>query len=308
MKLPIAPMLAKLTPAGSQPRLTGHAFEIKWDGHRLVAHRHESGVTLYARSGRVVTSEHPDVARELLQLPTGTVLDGEIVVVRDGRSNLQALANHRSLTRAQREERLRYMAFDVLELDGVDRQLTPYADRKELLQDLVARHPGSHLRYGSYSTDQAATWRLVEEHQLEGMIAKPLQGRYRQGERASWLKIKLNQRGTFAVIGFTYGDGKRAGTVGALVLGELRDGQLVPAGRCGTGFDEPTLDALMARFRPIAADTPALEPALARRFQLANRGERVTWLTAPVVATIEYAERSDDGTPRFAAFKGLVDR
>jgi bifunctional non-homologous end joining protein LigD len=108
----------------------------------------------------------------------------------------------------------------------------------------------------------------------------------------------------FLVVGYEEGKGRRAGTVGALLLAEPdAKGTMRIVGSCGTGFTDATLDMLMDIFRPLVVD----KTQVPRQYVIKVGNAKVTWLRTPVKATVEYAERTNAGGVRGpAAFKGLA--
>ena len=83
----IEPMLAK---AGEAFDSDEHLFEIKWDGTRALAFIEEGSWRLVNRRRVAMASRYPDLSC-LSKLPPGTVLDGEIVVLRGGKPDFPAL-------------------------------------------------------------------------------------------------------------------------------------------------------------------------------------------------------------------------
>jgi bifunctional non-homologous end joining protein LigD len=86
---------------------------------------------------------------------------------------------------------------------------------------------------------------------LEGVVAKRLTSVYEPGRRSpAWRKVKLVQHDEFVVGGFTVGDGRRAGTLGALLLGgrdPAEEGALRFVGSVGTGLSDVDLQRLRRR-------------------------------------------------------------
>src|SRR5690606_38490962 len=97
---------------------------------------------------------------------------------------------------------------------------------------------------------------FVEEHGLEGVVAKRVDSRYEPGRRSkAWIKHPLRLRQELVVGGWLEGEGARQGTIGALLLGyHDDDGRLHFAGRVGTGFTESELRMLKARLAELATD------------------------------------------------------
>lgn len=191
------------------PRGAGLAYEPKFDGHRLVVVRSATDVTLQARSGRIVTSAFPDLAAAALQLPAGTVLDGEVVVWNAGRTDF-ALVQRRAAATAARAAVLAqslpasYAAFDVLELAGLDVRTRPYERRRALLVDLLLPL-GPPLQPVPMTTDPdvAALWyETLPASGIEGLVVKRLNQTYPAGRRG-WQKLRHTDVRDAAVIGYT---------------------------------------------------------------------------------------------------------
>ena len=88
---------------------------------------------------------------------------------------------------------------------------------------------------------------------LEGIVAKRSDSPYKPGYRGrEWLKIKNVLRQEFVVGGYTAGSGRRADSIGALLVGYHRDGELHYAGKVGTGYSDADLAMLTKRLRPLA--------------------------------------------------------
>ena len=140
-----------------------------------------------------------------------------------------------------------YLIFDLLYLDGRSLVDLPYTERRERLEELELDGPNwqtpSHHR-----GEGKALLRLTEERGLEGLVAKRLDSRYLPGRRSrAWLKVKNIRSQELVIGGWLPGQGRRAGTIGAILVGyhEDDDGgrRLRYAGRVGSGFTEAELRA-----------------------------------------------------------------
>jgi ATP-dependent DNA ligase len=176
----IAPMLAK---AGGPFDSDEHLFEIKWDGTRMLTWVENGGYRLVNRWRADRTDTYPELAF-LAGLPAGTVLDGEVVVLRGGKPDFRALLareNSRSLVRirasAQRGP-VTYVVFDLLYERFTSLMHLPLWDRRRRLEKLVqdAGHPQWVFSQGVVGAGRA----FFEEAcrlGLEGVVAKHLESR-----------------------------------------------------------------------------------------------------------------------------------
>jgi bifunctional non-homologous end joining protein LigD len=169
----------------------GALWQAKLDGHRTVAFIDADGVTLQARSGRIVTTRFPEVLPALAALPAGTVLDGEVVAVRDGQFEFTALAGT-AASRRMRHVAVSYVAFDVLAEAGADLRRLPLSERWERLLALLDGAPAG-LEPVMATTDraQALEWlAALAPIGVEGVVGKALSGPYVPGVGHGWVKYR----------------------------------------------------------------------------------------------------------------------
>ena len=247
----IKPMLARLV---DEPfSRSGWLFEPKLDGFRAIAFLRQGDVRLRSRTGIDLTERFPELVDELATQPEDEmVLDGEIVALDDrGLPDFGLLQNSIDLPERARISRRKdiaaeivYYVFDLLYLNGMSLQGTPLHERKALLARSVLAE--DRVRVVEYvEREGEALFKASVDLGLEGIVAKRRDAVYEPGVRnASWLKIKGESSQEFVVGGFTAGQGSRAGTFGALVLGYYEGAELRYAGRVGSGFDQSTLETL----------------------------------------------------------------
>ena len=112
-------------------------YEIKLDGYRCLAGKDASGVSLWSRRGNALTLQFPAIAKACELLPTGTLVDGEIVAMdSEGQVSFNMLQRHRSEASA-----IRFYVFDLLILRGRSMLHEPLLKRRDALTDLLATCP-----------------------------------------------------------------------------------------------------------------------------------------------------------------------
>lgn len=218
-------------------------FELKWDGHRCLATRDEQGtIRLTARSGADVTDRYPELAEDLDRVvDTGApfVLDGEVVAFgSDGNPDFNLLAKRKtgSLAKARAlvdRVPVSFVVFDVLELNSHDYREVVYGLRQQVLETL---HIEGKLLRSPRSRDGAAYWRMVQDRDLEGLVAKHEFSVYRSGRHKTWIKLRRTTSASFVVTGYEPGTGWAEGLVGALLLSVYKGDELIQIGKVGTGF------------------------------------------------------------------------
>ena len=235
-------------------------YEPKLDGIRALARIEHGQVRLRSRNGMDLARGYPALAEALAAQPADAMLlDGEIVAP-DAHgvpsfARLQrrmGLVEPAEIERAEAEIPVIYYVFDLLHLDGVDLRRVPLWQRRELL--LRAVDPSARLQaLEPIAADGRRVYRTLVDRGFEGVVAKRRDSRYLAGKRStSWLKIKHQASNEFLVGGYTVGNGSRAKTFGALLLGQRDDeGALAFVDRVGSGFSAAALETIRARLDPL---------------------------------------------------------
>jgi bifunctional non-homologous end joining protein LigD len=136
---------------------------------------------------------------------------------------------------------------------------------------------------------------------LEGVVAKKKGSKYVPGRRApDWRKIKLISTQDCVILGWTPGQGGRAGSFGALLVGAIDDGQVRWVGQVGTGFTQRMLEHLMEQLQPLVRDDPPIDDPALRKLKGA------TFVEPELVCEVEYLEiTKSTGKMRAPSFRGL---
>jgi bifunctional non-homologous end joining protein LigD len=287
----LQPMLATLIDAPFDSR--DWVFESKWDGFRLVAKIEKGRVTLYSRSGLIVSDNYKPIANALEKLRQDAVIDGELVALdAHGVSRFQLLQNA-----LRTSANLHYCVFDIMFLGGEDLRGLPLVERKERLRSILPKN--ALLTYSEHWPDLGK--RLFKEAQrlgLEGIMAKRAQSRYLSGARSKdWLKIKTGKRQEVVIVGFTAPRRSRP-YFGALVLAVREKDAWRYIGRVGTGFSHALLQELHAKlWRLRTASSP---------FKQRVKDEATTtWVKPKLVGEVKFTEWTSGGEMRHPAFLGL---
>jgi bifunctional non-homologous end joining protein LigD len=302
LSFPVAPMKAAMgnVPAdGDEP---AWAFEIKWDGHRTLAHVGGGRARLQSTAGHDVSERWAEVVDLGSAVnATSAIIDGEMLVIgADGRPSFDLIQRG-----GTREHPAVFHAFDVLAIGGTDTISLPYRDRRRLLSELV--EDDDHWSVPSHRVGGGADLLAATVEQgLEGIIAKRLDAPYQPGRRSKdWLKIKNRRRVAVPVGGFTSGTGNRASTFGALLIGHPDSptgGPLRFAGGVGTGFTQSVLEELREKLAGLTTSACPFDPP-----PPTTAMRNATWVEPRLHALIEIAEFTNDGYARHASFVGLVE-
>jgi bifunctional non-homologous end joining protein LigD len=290
------------------------AYEVKWDGVRVLAHIGErpggGRLRLVSRAGNEVTAAYPELAMAsaLAGVHPDAVLDGEVVVMRDGIPSFSALAMRMHVRDPRRAADLAaaspatYLAFDVLRLDGADVTALPWSDRRALLDSVAeGSGPSSRWRASPVYDDRDALLEATRAAGLEGVVAKRRSSRYHPGQRTGdWLKLAHKRVQSTLVGGWRWETGARD-RLGALLVG-VPDaaGGLDFAGRVGSGITGAVAAELQSRLTPsevcpFTTDVPAVDAA------------GTIWTAPRVVVDVRYLGKGEQGRLRQPVFRGIRD-
>lgn len=290
-------MLAKIR---KEPFVSdAHVFEIKWDGMRTLAFVDDDGYRLHNRRLVSHAARYPEM-EFLAGLPTGTVIDGELVVLEDGKPSFS-----RMMSREHARDPLKirslahmtpctYVVFDLLYRDYQPLLTEPLVERRAQLQELLSPHQSGFLMLSDGIVGDGVTF---YEHacaqELEGIVAKKLTSLYRPGKRGdSWQKIKRSQELQCAIIGYQVG----AGEVRSLVIAAMdSEGQLRCVGKVGSGLDGEIRAQLAPALKELHRDEPLV----------ANPHE-AHWVEPGLYCIVHFLEHTTGGDLRAPVFVELI--
>ena len=225
LALPFAPMEAKTV--SGLPSGSGWQYEPKWDGFRCLAFRDANQLVLQSKAGQPLTRYFPELQSALLQLRSNRfVLDGEIVIIRDGQLSFDDLllrihpAQSR-INKLSQQTPCTLLIFDLL-VDADGKLLTdrPLRERRVRLESFYTQMGNSPLVRLSAATSKIAKARrwLAEltESGCDGVMAKAINEPYRSGER-SMQKVKRIRSADCVIGGFRFASNSKV--VGSLLLG-----------------------------------------------------------------------------------------
>lgn len=274
-------------------------YEMKYDGYRIVAFVEANHAHLITRNGNDYQKRFYDISSTLIDWAGGRamILDGEMVITdAKGKTDFQALQNYLKNGKA---EKLTYIVFDLLALDGIDLRNHTLMQRKEILETLMKDAP-PNLYYSRYIKGMGKeSFAAACDTGMEGIVGKKVDSIYSGTRNDDWIKLKCEKRQEFVIGGYTRSDKKTKG-VSSLLLGIYEGDKLIYTGRAGTGMSEKDMKVLEEEFKHIKRTNSAFQIAPKARTQ-----EEITWLEPVLVAEIKFAEWTKENLLRQASFKGL---
>jgi len=261
--IPFPPMEAELV--RELPEGEGWQYEPKWDGFRGVLENVAGELALWSRNGRPLLRYFPELRPLGEILPPKSALDGEVVIVREGALDFDAMQMrlHPAESRIRKlsaEIPAQYVVFDVLLWDGKPIWKQPLEERRA---ELEARAKGFRLSPAVRDLKQARGWLdRFEALGLDGVIGKRLGVAYLPGSREGVVKVKEHKTADCVVAGIRWKGDREA--IATLLLGLYReDGELDYVGSCAV--------AASMRKEVAARVLPLVEPAKGERISEPNR-------------------------------------
>ena len=271
----VVPMAATLT----QERFTGPEwiFERKLDGIRVLAFKHGTNVRLLSRNKLPLNDAYPSVVDSLKALAVrDIILDGEATGAWG------------------RQGRFTYHVFDILWLDGRDVTSLTLEERQALLKKVRFRSPVGRVE----ALDDDKPWERACAEGWEGVIAKRRDSKYEHRRSPHWLKMKCEASQELVVGGFTDPQGQRVG-LGALLVGYFEGGDLVFAGKVGTGLDTKLLLDLRGRLNDLEIPkTPFTKAVGLPRL-------RAHWVRPEIVVQVAFIEWTGHNKMRHPRLLGV---
>lgn len=243
------------------------AVEAKYDGERVQAHKDRTGkITLFSRRLEDITSQFPDLVKELAQKVEGKefVIEGEIIAI-DERGNhlpFQTLMQRRrkyDVEKYMKEIPVLVKIFDILYWNEKSYIHEPYKARTQLLAKIVSKSKQVMLADKIITddiTEMDDFFREMLKEKYEGVIVKSLTGEYQAGTRGwNWIKWKkdyVQEMGDtldLVIVGAFHGKGKRSGVYGALLCAAYNEKEDMFETVCklGTGLTDEVLAELPER-------------------------------------------------------------
>ncbi|MEX0686210.1 MAG: DNA ligase D [Balneolales bacterium] len=269
-------------------------FEIKWDGYRTMAEIQDGKAGLFSRKGLKVGRKYPVIIEELEKLKYNAVVDGELVVLdEEGHANFQDLQYYGE----KKDKNLCYYIFDLLYLEGYHLLNVPLKKRKELLKEILP--PSNNLLFSDHITEHGKDFfEILQNKNLEGMIAKKADSSYQIGKRSpDWLKIKMVKTQEAVICGFTEPKGSRK-HMGSLVLGLYDHGNITFIGHSGGGFSEQALKDALVKLKPLIRDESPFHEEV-------KTNTPVTWVEPELVCELSYTDWTKEGSLRHPKFLGF---
>ena len=273
----------------------GWIYELKLDGCRYIGYFGQNGTCLRNKRNMELLPRFPELKGLHRSVSERTVLDGELVVLRDGVPDFFELQRRTLLTdrfkieMAAARHPASFVAYDCLCKDGRSIMDRPLLERKEALQSSVRED--SLIAISRYiPTDGIGLFRAADERELEGVVAKRAASLYYPGRRTKdWIKFKRMADEEFVVCGYI----RKNSRTFSIILGKYHDGSYLYKGHVTLGVTKEAVGQLReSGIMPFAA------------IPVGAGNESAVWVRPDRVCTVEYMPNTKDSL-RQAVFKGF---
>ena len=276
--IPIRPTLAERLPSSEDivKKLGTVAVEAKYDGFRFQVHKNGKDITIYSRKQENMTHMFPEIVKGVQEQITAkkAIVEGEALAVNEETNEyfpfqitIQRKRKH-GISEKAAQFPLKLFLFDVMFVDGRDTMQLPFAERRKVLEKLLAKGNVVELTETIVTDNPEKITAFFEqciEKGLEGIMAKDLQAPYIAGARKfAWVKLKRSYRGELGdtidvvLIGYYEGKGKRKqfglGTLLGAVYNKQQD-RFESIAKIGTGLSEQQLGEYEGKLKKIVSKT-----------------------------------------------------
>lgn len=273
-------------------------YELKLDGERCIAYLDpELGTELRNKRNMKMIGKVPELSEIHKQVKYRCILDGELIVIKDGKPDFFEI-QRRSLLNNDFKIHLQsakypaaFTSFDILYYKDRAVCELPLMERKKLLLSIVTEN--DRLAVSRYIEQKGVDfYKLAEENDLEGIVAKRKDSKYYFGKRTNdWIKIKNLKDDDFVVCGYI----EKENNIISVVLGQYYNDQVIYKGHVTLGISTDD-------FRVISSAARSDKPPF---LNLPSGNENAVWIEPNLVCTVKYMMKTASGTMRQPIFKGI---
>lgn len=270
-------------------------YELKLDGCRCIGYFDQNGTCLRNKRNMELLPRFPELKDLHRNVSERTVLDGELVVLRDGVPDFFELQRRTLLTErfkielAAKKHPASFVAYDCLYKDRHSIMDRPLIERKKVLQSSVSEN--GLIAISRYiPTDGIGLFHAADEKELEGVVAKRAASLYYPGRRTKdWIKFKRMADEEFVVCGYI----RKSGRTFSIILGKYHNGTFLYKGHVTLGVTKEAVSQLRES---------GIIPFTALPAGAGN--ESAVWVYPDRVCTVEYMPNTKNSL-RQAVFKGF---
>lgn len=275
---------------------TEYIYELKLDGIRCLAYIWEHGLELQNKRNKRLNAIYPELKDIYKQVKEKCLLDGELVVLKDGKPDFfelqrrSLMSNPVKIELATKKLAVCFTAFDILYLK--DKQITdlPLIERKNLLSKIIKE--SEKLAVSRFiERDGIAFYNATAEQGLEGIVAKRKDSKYYFGKTTKdWIKMKALLDEDFIVCGYYF----KSDNIVSVILGAYDGNKIVYQSHVAMGVSRKD-------YKIISLEDKAMK----NQYPNFPEFESAVWLKPKLVCCVQFMERTPGGGLRQPTFKGI---
>jgi len=288
----INPMLIKdmMNPFNSKDWI----YELKLDGIRCIAYLDNLETDLRDKRNMKLLPRFPELEMIYHQIKDKCILDGELIVLKDGVPDFYELQRRSLLTDtfkiqlAYKKYPASFVAYDIIYYNNKDVTDLPLIERKKILQDVLVENKS--IAISRFIEEKGIElFNIADQQKLEGVVAKRKDSKYYFDKRTKdWVKFKRMADEDFVVCGYV----KKKNT---LILGQYKGEALIYKGSVSFGVKQDFLSVYNCK----EINNSPLESTPFCK-------EEVIWIEPNLVCVVEYMPNTKDSL-RQPVFKGIRD-
>lgn len=272
-------------------------YELKYDGYRMLIFKEGKEVKFLTRNHQDYTDKFPGISSEISKMDKDSfVLDGEIVIFKDGYTDFSALTEYIKTQKGNPT----FVAFDLLALDGRDIRNESLYARKEKLSELLSKKDVKRIAISGFLKGDGNDIfkRICALKNHEGIVAKRIDKPYIAGRGGDWIKVKCDNRQEFVILGYSVSEERGKG-ISSLLVGVFENNKFRYMGRVGTGYTEKGRIELEDKLSKDEIKKPSFN------FSDYRSKEKIVFIKTGYIAEVKYASITQDGMIRQGSYKGL---
>jgi bifunctional non-homologous end joining protein LigD len=251
-------------------------FEKNHGGFRAITVKTDGNVRLHAHKHQLFNEEFPHLVKELENIPSDIVIDGEIVLNQQFRDYPKF--NHKTAT---------YFVFDLLSLKGKSLLKTPLIQRKLMLQKIIPGYSNSIVLKNYVVENGCELFRKATQENLEGITAKKTDGSYYPGKVSSdWLKIRIKSTQEVYICGFTKPNVHNR-RIGSIIAGFKENNCFSYSGHIAAGFDNYYIQNLYTQLIPLVTEKSPFNCEI-------KSNKDIVWVHPVIKCEVKYLELTKD--------------
>lgn len=276
---------------------TDYIYELKLDGERCIAYLDKDSTELRNKRNLKMLPKVPELSNIHKQVKCRCILDGELIVTRDGKPDFFEIRRRSLMTNAFKiklaadKYPASFTAFDILYYEDHEVYSLPLMQRKKLLEKAVKEN--ERIAVSRFIEEHGIQfYNLAKQNDLEGIVAKRKDSKYYLDRRTKdWIKIKNLLDDDFVVCGYILKD---KGVI-SIVLGQYSGDELKYKGHVTLGVSTEDFKLIKAVPRVSIAPFNELPPG----------NNEAVWIKLSLVCTVKYMMKTEGGSLRQPVFKGL---